>query len=101
MIASTAIQPIRDPRDLMFDVLTEGTTLVPGILQADLDAIGTRDTYDDDYFGALFVANRRVLERRLSESIARTAAMIAGAWDAAGRPAVPANPLPLPVQRRR
>ena len=101
VIASTAIQPIRDPRDLMFDVLTEGTTLVPGILQADLDAIGTRDTYDDDYFGALFVANRRVLERRLSESIARTAAMIAGAWDAAGRPAVPANPLPLPVQRRR
>ena len=101
VIASTAIQPIRNPRDLMFDVLTEGTTLVPGILQADLDAIGTRDTYDDDYFGALFVANRRVLERRLSESIARTAAMIAGAWDAAGRPAVPANPLPLPVQRRR
>jgi hypothetical protein len=27
---------------------------VPGILQSDLDAIGTRDTYDDDYFGALF-----------------------------------------------
>jgi hypothetical protein len=101
VIASTAIQPIRDARDVMFDVLTEGTTLVPGILQADLDAIGTRDTYDDDYFGALFVANRRVLERRLSESVARTAAMIAGAWEEAGRPAVPANPPPLPVQRRR
>jgi hypothetical protein len=54
VIAPTAIVPVRDPRDRMFDVLISGTTLVPGILQSDLDAIGTRDTYDDDYFGALF-----------------------------------------------
>ena len=101
VIAPIAIPPIRDPRDRMFDVLISGTTLVPGILQADLDAIGTRETYDDDYFGALFAANGRVLERRLDESIAMTAAMIAGAWEAAGRPAVPTEPAPLPAQRRR
>ena len=101
VIAPTAVLPIQGPRDVMFDVLIDGTTLVPGILEADIDAIGTRDTYDDDYFSALFVANRRVLERRLSESIARTAAMIAGAWEAAGRPAVPADSAPLPVRRRR
>ena len=101
VIASTPVQPIRNPRDVMFDVLTEGTTFVPAILQADLDAIGTRDTYDDAYFGALFAASRRVLERRLSESVARTAATIAGAWEEAGRPAVPANPPPRPVQRQR
>ena len=100
-IAPTGIPPIRDPRDLMFEVLTEGTTLVPGILRADLDAIGTRDIYDNNYFGALFAANRRVLERRLNESIARTAAVIAGAWDAAGRPAVPTDPAPLSEQQRR
>ena len=101
LVAPTAIPPIQNPRGLMFDVLIDGTTLVPGILQADLDAIGTRDSYDDAYFSALFTANRRVLERRLSESIARTAAMIAGAWEAAGRSAVSADPAPLPVQRRR
>jgi hypothetical protein len=70
-------------------------------LQSDLNAIGTRDTYDDAYFDALFTANRRVLERRLSESIATTAAMIAGAWEAAGWPAVPIDPAPNSVQRRR
>ena len=101
VIAPTAVPPIQGPRDVMFDVLIDGTTLVPGILQADLDAIGIRDAYDDDYFGALFAANRQVLERRLSESIARTAAMIAGAWEAAGRPAVPADSAPPPVRRRR
>ncbi len=100
-IAPTAIPSIRDPRDRMFDVLLDSTTLVPGILRADLDAIGARETYDDDYFGALFAANRRVLEGRLNDSIAMTAAMIAGAWEAAGRPAVPTDPAPVPVQRRR
>jgi len=100
VIAPTAVPPIQGPRDVMFDVLIDGTTLVPGILEADIDAIGIRDTYDDDYFDALFAANRQVLERRLSESIARTAAMIAGAWETAGRPAVPADSAPLPVRRR-
>ncbi len=101
VISPTAIPSILDPRDRMFDVLINGTTLVPGILQADLDAIGTRDTYDDEYFGALFAVNRRVLERRLNESIAMTAAMIAGAWEAAGRPGVPTDPARVPAQRRR
>jgi hypothetical protein len=101
VVEPKAIPPIRNPRDRMFDVLIGGTTLVPEILRADLDAIGTRDTYDDDYFGALFAANRRVLERRLNESIAMTAAMIAGAWEAAGEPDVPTEPAPLPLQRRR
>ena len=85
----------------MFDVLIESTQLVPEILQADRDAIGARDGYDDAYFSALFAANGRLLERRLNESMAATAAMIASAWEAAGRPAVPSDPPPLPAQRRR
>lgn len=95
------IAPIRNPRDFIFDRIIEGTQLVPTILKADLDAIGTRDVYDKAYFIAFFKTNRGVLERRLNESIAATAAMITGAWEVAGRPAVPSVPPPPPAQRRR
>ena len=99
-IAPKPIGPIRNPRDFIFDTVLQGTQLVPPILKADLDAIGGRDEYDDAYYAAFFTANRAVVERRLNESIAASAAMIAGAWEAAGKPAVPVNPRP-PVQRRR
>jgi hypothetical protein len=100
-IDPTPIPPIAAPRDFIFDKIVEGTQLVPPILKSDLDAIGTRDLYDDMYFAAFFTSNRPVLERRLNESIAAVAAMIAGAWEAAGRPAVPADPPPPPPARRR
>jgi len=94
------VAPIRDPRDFSFDRIIEGAQLVPQVLKSDLEAIGARDVYDEAYYAALFAANRPVLERRLSESIAAVAAMITGAWEAAGRPPVPLNP-PQPPQRRR
>jgi hypothetical protein len=100
-IAPKPIAPITTPRDFIFDTLIEGTTLVPPILKADLEAIGNRDVYDDAYYKAFFAANRQVLERRLSEAIAATAAMITGAWEAAGRPAVPIDPPQNPERRRR
>jgi hypothetical protein len=99
-IAPKQLAPITTPRDFIFDTLIEGTTLVPAILKADLDAIGTRDVYDDAYYKAFQAANRQVLERRLNEAIAATAAMISGAWEAAGRPAVPVEP-PQNAERRR
>lgn len=99
-IAPPQLAPIRAPRDYIFDKIIEGTQLVPPILKSDLDAIGTRDVYDDAYYAAFFKANRPVLERRLNESIAAVAAMITSAWEAAGRPAVPLDP-PQPTQRRR
>ena len=99
-IAPAALPPVRNPRDFIFDRIVEGTQLVPAILASDLQAIGTRDLYDDAYYAAFFKANRGVLERRVNESIAGVAAMIAGAWEAAGRPAVPTDP-PAPAQRRR
>ena len=95
------IAPIRTPRDFIFDRLLEGTQLVPQILKTDLEAIGTRDVYDDMYFAAFFKANRSIMERRLNESIAAVVAVITGAWDAAGQPAAPADAAPLPPQRRR
>ncbi len=99
-IAPAPARAIANPREYLFNVLTEGTQLVPAILRSDLEAIGTRDVYDGAYFDSFFKANRAVLERRLNEAITAVAGMITGAWEAAGKPAVPLNP-PAPPQRRR
>jgi hypothetical protein len=99
-IAPTPIAPVTDAREFVFDRLLEDTQLAPAILKSDLDAIGPRDVYDEAYYKAFFAATRPVLERRLNESIAAVAAMIAGAWEAAGKPAVPLDP-PQQLQRRR
>lgn len=99
-IAPTPVAPIRNPRDFVFETVLAGTQLVPPILKSDLDAIGTRDVYDEAYYAAFFQANRSVLERRLNESIAAVAAMITGAWEDAGRPALRLD-APSPPQRRR
>jgi len=100
-IAPKPIPPIKNPRDFIFDAALQGTQLVPAILKSDLEAIGTRDEYDDAYYAAFFKANRAVVERRLNESIAASAAMIAGAWEAAGKPAVPVSRPATPQRRRR
>jgi hypothetical protein len=73
---------------------------VAPILKSDLEAIGSRDVYDDTYYAAFYTANRPVLERRLNEAIGAVAAMITGAWEAAGKPALPLD-APSPPQRRR
>lgn len=99
-IAPKAIASVKNPKDYIFDVVLQGTQLAPPILKSDLDAIGSRDEYDDAYYAAFFKDNRAVVERRLNESMAASAAMIAGAWEAAGKPAMALNPKPT-VQRRR
>jgi hypothetical protein len=80
--------PIRNIRDATFDALLASYQLVDPILQADTEAIAGKDTYDDDYFEKFFVKVRPVLEKRLADSITATAAMIMGAWEQAGRPAL-------------
>ena len=100
-IAPKPIAPVRNPRDFIFERILEGTQLVAPILKSDLDAIGTRDVYDDAYYAAFFKANRAVLERRVNESIASVAAMITGAWEAAGKPPLPLNPQATTQRRRR
>jgi hypothetical protein len=100
-IAPTPMAPIRNPRDFTFDTIVAGTQLVPPILKSDLEAIGSRDIYDDAYYAAFFKANRGVLERRVNESIAAVAAMITGAWEAAGKPALPLDAPSAPQRRRR
>lgn len=99
-IAPKAIAPVTNPRDFIFDAVLEDTKLSPIILEADRKAIGDRDVYDDAYFDAFFAGSREVMERRLDDSIAAVAAMITGAWEAAGKPPVPPD-LPSTPQRRR
>jgi hypothetical protein len=100
-IAPKPMRPISDPRDFAFSTLLASNRLVPSILKADLEAIGSRDVYDDAYYDAFFKANRTVLEQRISDAIAATAAMITGAWEAAGRPPIPLNPPPRTQRRVR
>ena len=95
------MQPIRAPLDFTFDALLQGTQLVPVVLEADRVAIGNGDVYDDAYYAAFFKGSRAVLERRLDESTAAVAAMITGAWEAAGKPAVPVRARDAEQRRRR
>ena len=94
------IQPIRNPLEFTFDALLQGTQLVPVILEADRVAIGSKDVYDKAYYEAFFKGSRGVMERRLDESTAAVAAMITGAWEAAGKPAVPVRVRDADARRR-
>jgi hypothetical protein len=101
-IAPKPARPIATPRDFVFDRVLEDAQLVPALLKGDADAIGNRDVYDDAYYDAFFSAQRRVMEDRLDQSIAAVAGIIAGAWEAAGKPAVPvASTSPLERRRRQ
>ena len=91
---------IADPRDYAFDVLIDSHRLVAGILEADDAAKSGKDAYDDEYFEKFFARVQPTLERQLARSIAATAGVIVGAWEAAGRPS-PALRDPRPVQRIR
>jgi hypothetical protein len=95
------IPPVANPRDFIFEAVLVDTQLSPIILEGDRKAIGDRDVYDDAYFEQFFGATRDVMERRLNDSIAAVAATIAGAWEAAGKPAVPLDPPFAPLRRRR
>ena len=99
-LAPAPTKAVADIRSFIFDRLLEGTQLAPEILKADVAAIGTRDVYDDAYYAELFGSTRPIIERRLNESISAVAAVIIGAWEAAGKPAVPVEQ-PRRLQRRR
>jgi hypothetical protein len=91
-IVPTPIAPVRRPRDFTFDALTAGFPLVEQILAVDRRAVARREEYDQDYFDQFFAGIQPILERRLAESMSGVAAVIAGAWEAAGRPPVPLEP---------
>jgi hypothetical protein len=80
------LAPIAHPGSAIFDALLSSAQAVPPILKADADAARSRTEYDDGYFEALYGATGPILERRVNEAIAMTAAVITGAWENAGRP---------------
>jgi hypothetical protein len=91
-IAPKPIAPIREARDAIFDALLSGFPLVEPILAVDRKAVAGREEYDDQYFDQFFSGTQMILQRRLGEAASAIAATIAGAWEAAGRPAVPVEP---------
>jgi hypothetical protein len=88
-IAPPSLKPVSNPRDFIFDVLLASNRAVPNVLQSDKTAVEGREFYDDAYFEKFAAGTLPTLERRLNESIAAVASMITGAWERAGKPAVP------------
>jgi hypothetical protein len=99
-INPVATAPIANPRDVAFDTLLASYRLVDRLLQADKQAAAGRETYDDVYFERFFVSARPILEQQIAASISATAALITGAWEAAGKPVLRAT-MPPAVQRVR
>jgi hypothetical protein len=100
-IAPQPIKPVTEPRDFMFDTLLAGNRDVANVLASDKAAAAGREFYDDEYFNALAKGTLPTLERRLNMAIAAVAATITGAWEQAGRPAVPTEipRTPRPIRR--
>lgn len=81
--------PVTDPRGEMFRILLESHRLAAPMLAADKAASQGRGYYDDGFFEAFRKDALPVVDRRIADAIAASAAFIAGAWETAGRPAVP------------
>jgi hypothetical protein len=88
-IAPSSPVAVKDPREHMFDVLLASNRLVEGVLAADKKAAAGREFYDDQYFELLAKDQLVVLQQRLNDAITAIASVIVGAWEQAGRPAVP------------
>ena len=97
-IRAVPIRVTKAPRDFVFDTLVVSASLVDPMLAADREAIGSGEVYDRAYYDRFFAKARPTLERRLSEAIAGTAAVIAHAWEAGGSPSLADPP---PQERRR
>ena len=87
--------PVRDARGFMFETLLKSSTYTEALLAADRRATDGLTEYDDVYFERWSRDAGPVLTQRVADAIAATVAMFTGAWEQAGRPA-----LPLEVTRR-
>ena len=93
-VRPTPITIGKPPREFIFDTLIVSASFVDPMLAADRDAIGNGDVYDRAYYERFFAKARPVLERRLSEAIAGTAAVITKAWEEGGKPNLEYGPAP-------
>jgi len=92
---------VTSARDLVFDSLVASFSHVQAILDADKAAVAGRELYDDEYFAAFHGRVKPILQERLAQSVTAVASTIAGAWEAAGRPAVPLDAPRVPRKVRR
>ena len=90
-IARPMVAPVSDPRGFIFDRLAESLPLAVRVLAADRDANAAHPGYGDAYYEQMYGQVGEIMATRLSGAIAGTAAMITGAWEAAGRPTLPAD----------
>ncbi len=100
-ISPPVLKPVGSPRDFMFSTLLDSNRAAVNVLESDRAAAAGREWYDDGYFEKFASGTLPTLERRLNESISAVAATIAGAWEQAGRPAVPTElpRTPRPIRR--
>jgi hypothetical protein len=100
-IAPPSLKPVTVPRDAMFDVLLASHRDSANVLASDRKAAANREFYDDAYFDAFAKGTLGTLERRLNDSISAVASFIVGAWETAGKPAIPvaADRTPRPIRR--
>lgn len=91
-LAPSVQPPVRNAREFIFANLTAGAPLADEVLAADRQAVKGKTEYDDQYFARLFALAGPIAERRLAEAMSGVAAVIAGAWEEAGRPALPLSP---------
>ena len=83
--------PVLDPRTAMFQILLDSYRLAAPMLEADRAAAAGREFYDDAFFDAFGRTALPVVDQRVADATASVAAFITGAWERAGRPAVPAT----------
>lgn len=100
-IAPPPVKPVTVPRDAMFDVLLASNRDSANVLESDRNAAAGRQFYDDGYFDAFAKGTLSTLERRLNDSISAVASFITGAWETAGKPALPKDTgrTPRPIRR--
>jgi hypothetical protein len=100
-IAPPPVKPVTAPRDAMFEVLLASNRDSANVLDSDRQAAAGRDFYDAGYFEAFGKGTLSTLERRLNDSISAVASFITGAWETAGKPAIPreSGRTPRPIRR--
>jgi hypothetical protein len=92
-LAPITVRPIANVRDFIFDTLVESQSLVAAVLDADRRAAAAHPAYDDAYYAAFLTGARPIVEKRLGDATSGVVSVVVGAWEAAGRPALPAAPV--------
>ena len=101
-VAPPTVAAVTDAREASFATLLESAGLAGKVLEADRQAIGTGDLYDDGYFARFADGGAGpILDQRVNDSIATVAAYIIGAWEAAGKPDLAKPRGPRAPQRKR